>query len=150
SQFGGQSIVHPMARPALQSGGLRLHRYLRFSMARSRAASVRRWQFIGDRFELTTYRERLSCRCGSGEGARRPTSVEGKGLKRTATAAGSRSSFGARGGLEILLEKVVEKCSDHRDRAELAEISPCRGDNAANDVGCQLEFETEQQPHPEA
>src|SRR5215510_7999844 len=96
------------------------------------------------------WKPRRDHRIVTASSARWPTSVEGNRRKLTAPAAGSRSSFCSRGGLEILLEKVVEKCSDHRDGAELAEVSPGWGDNAANDVGCQLEFETEQQPHPEA
>src|SRR5262245_14884708 len=81
---------------------------------------------------------------------KRGTRATSRGRSESRTAMRIRRSFGARGGLEILLEEVVEKCSNDRDGAELAEVTPGRRDDAANDVGCQLELETEQQPHPEA
>src|SRR5262245_43435315 len=50
---------------------------------------------------------------------------------------------------DVLLEKVVERGSNRGDRAQLADVVPRGGDRRADDVGCQLELETEQQPDGE-
>src|SRR5262245_42161369 len=51
--------------------------------------------------------------------------------------------------LKIILAKVVQKRSDHRDRSQLADVLPARGDDASDDVRCQLELEAEEQPDTE-
>ena len=52
--------------------------------------------------------------------------------------------------LEILLKEIVEERADHRDGAEFDQIVAGRRDDAADDVGGELELEPQQQPHPVA
>src|SRR5262245_39769315 len=42
--------------------------------------------------------------------------------------------------LEVLLQEIVEEGANHSDRAELADIGPAGGDNAADDVGGEFEL----------
>src|SRR5262245_54976761 len=51
------------------------------------------------------------------------------------------------GVLQILLEEVVQERPDHRDGPEHPHVLPRRRNHAADDVGGQLELETQQQPH---
>src|ERR671920_1717845 len=52
--------------------------------------------------------------------------------------------------VDLLLQEVVERGPKHRNRRELSDLVPSRGDGGAQDVGREQEFETERQPPPEA
>src|SRR5882672_3617474 len=49
--------------------------------------------------------------------------------------------------VEVFLEEVIEEGAHHGDGAQLADVLPRRRDDAADDVGRQLELQTDQQPH---
>src|SRR5208282_1230048 len=51
---------------------------------------------------------------------------------------------------QVLLEKIVQKGSDHRDGAELPDLLPARRNRRPDDVGCQLEGESGDEPAPVA
>src|SRR6185295_7811357 len=51
---------------------------------------------------------------------------------------------------KILFEKVVQQSSNHRDRAQLADLVPRWSDGRPDDVRSKLKLKTEQKPLPKS